>query len=54
MADPEIQGFYEKLRNHQGAVDAMMAVGKLMQDKGELSATPLKLMAERCGTGEWS
>jgi hypothetical protein len=34
MADPEIQGFYEKLRNHQGAVDAMLAVGKLMQDKG--------------------
>jgi hypothetical protein len=35
MMDPEIQGFYEKLRNHQGAVDAMLAVGKLMQDKGE-------------------
>lgn len=34
LADPKIQAFYEKLRNHQGAVDAMMAVAKLMESKG--------------------
>ena len=36
IADPEIQGFYEKLRNHQGAVDAMMKMAELMKEKGEL------------------
>jgi hypothetical protein len=34
MADPKFQDFYEKIRNHQGAVDAMMRVGELMKEKG--------------------
>ena len=39
MADPEIQKFYEKLRNHQGAVDAMMKMAQLMKDKGQSQRT---------------
>lgn len=35
MADPQIQQFYEKLRNHQGAVDAMMKLAELMKSKGK-------------------
>lgn len=34
MADPKFQQFYEKIRNHQGAVDAMMKVGEVMKSKG--------------------
>lgn len=34
MADPGFQSFFEKVRNHQGAVNAMMRVGQVMKDKG--------------------
>lgn len=34
LADPKFQNFYEKIRNHQGAVDAMMKVGEVMKSKG--------------------
>jgi hypothetical protein len=35
MADPGFQTFFEKVRNHQGAVNAMMRVGQVMKEKGE-------------------
>ncbi|KAI9632534.1 uncharacterized protein MKK02DRAFT_40838 [Dioszegia hungarica] len=44
LADPKIQAFYEKLRNHQGAVDAMMAVAKLMESKGYATDRPPSMM----------
>ena len=34
LADPSVQAFYEKIRNHQGAIDAMMSMRKIMEDKG--------------------
>lgn len=34
LADPSVQAFYEKVRNHQGAIDAMMAMRKVMEEKG--------------------
>ncbi len=34
FADPTVQSFYEKIRNHQGAVDAMMDMRKIMEEKG--------------------
>jgi len=37
MADPKFQNFYEKIRNHQGAVDAMMKVGEVMKSKGKFT-----------------
>lgn len=37
MADPKFQNFYEKIRNHQGAVDAMMKVGEVMKSKGSFT-----------------
>jgi hypothetical protein len=40
MADPKFQNFYEKIRNHQGAVDAMMRVGEVMKSKGLSIAYP--------------
>jgi hypothetical protein len=36
LADPKFQDFYEKIRGHQGAVDAMMKVGEIMKSKGRL------------------
>jgi hypothetical protein len=52
-ADPEIQGFYEKLRNHQGAVDAMMKMAQLMKDKGgSLTLGAGARIWARCFSGE--
>lgn len=36
LADPSVQAFYEKIRNHQGAIDAMMDMRKIMESKGRL------------------
>lgn len=43
LADPKFQHFYEKIRNHQGAVDAMMKVGEIMKEKGELRPAGLSV-----------
>lgn len=34
MADPKFQSFFDKIKNHQGAVDAMLKVGEVMKNKG--------------------
>ena len=34
LANPAVEAFYEKIRNHQGAVDAMLDMRKIMQSKG--------------------
>jgi hypothetical protein len=34
MADPKFQSFFDKIKNHQGAVDAMLKVGEVMKTKG--------------------
>jgi hypothetical protein len=46
-ADPELQSFYDKIVKHQGAVDAMLEIQKLMQAKGgsrRLILSPLQLV----------
>jgi len=35
MADPKFQSFFDKIKNHQGAVDAMLKVGEVMKNKGK-------------------
>lgn len=34
LQDPEFRSFFEKVRAHQPALDAMMKIGKIMQEKG--------------------
>jgi hypothetical protein len=34
MADSKFQSFFDKIKNHQGAVDAMLKVGEVMKNKG--------------------
>jgi hypothetical protein len=43
MADPKFQSFFDKIKNHQGAVDAMLKVGEVMKTKGT-SASDLKFL----------
>lgn len=38
MADPKFQSFFDKIKNHQGAVDAMLKVGEVMKTKGGLTS----------------
>ncbi|GFZ42640.1 hypothetical protein JCM24511_00357 [Saitozyma sp. JCM 24511] len=40
-ADPELQSFYDKIVKHQGAVDAMLEIQKLMQEKGIDTSKPI-------------
>jgi hypothetical protein len=40
MADPKFQNFFDKIKNHQGAVDAMMKVGEIMKAKGRYLSYP--------------
>ncbi|KAK8861529.1 hypothetical protein IAR55_002351 [Kwoniella newhampshirensis] len=34
FADPAFKGFSDKIKQHQGAVDAMLSLGKIMEQKG--------------------
>ena len=34
LADPQVQAIFEKIRSHQGALDAMMEIANVMQRKG--------------------
>jgi len=56
MADPKFQSFFDKIKNHQGAVDAMLKVGEVMKNKGtfgvsdSLPNTEGRGMTETCKT----
>lgn len=45
-ADPELQSFYDKIVKHQGAVDAMLEIQKLMQEKGESHVASCRFYSE--------
>jgi hypothetical protein len=34
LTDPTIKDFYDKVKNHQGAQDAMAEIGRIMEKKG--------------------
>lgn len=50
MADPALQAFMEKVRNHQGAIDALIAVKKVLESKGiDMSKPPSSFEMIRLG-----
>ncbi|WVR03841.1 hypothetical protein IAU60_000838 [Kwoniella sp. DSM 27419] len=34
LSDPAFQAFQDKVKNHQGAIEAIMALGEIMKQKG--------------------
>lgn len=50
LQDPEFRSFFEKVRAHQPALDAMMKIGKIMQEKGQCQES-VKYGTESRSTG---
>jgi len=52
MADPKFQSFFDKIKNHQGAVDAMLKVGEVMKNKGTFGVSDFTVYVEARMTTE--